>query len=100
MSADGGCIYEVLFVFEETGDIAEELPGESIYLREGIFEISRLLPDARGPQYNFVHLSQERIRKWVVKLGCAFKPVCRREPQLNNCDAIVSVRSRQQGSLR
>lgn len=91
MSADGGCIYEVSFGFEESGDIAEELPGESVYLREGIFEISRLLPDARSPQYDFIHLSEGRIRKCVIELGCAFKPDCRREPRLNNCNAIVSV---------
>lgn len=56
MSADGGGVDEVAFAVEECRDVTKELPGEAIYPREGIFEVSRLLPDDSSLWYDFVDL--------------------------------------------
>ena len=63
MSADSGCVDEISFVLEKRGDVSEELSGESVYPREGIFEVSRLLPNARSPQHDFVYLCEGGVRK-------------------------------------
>jgi len=49
VSTDGSGVYEVTFALEKGGDMAEELPGETVYPCEGIFKISRLFPDAGSP---------------------------------------------------
>ena len=56
MSADGGGVYEVAFALEERRDVTKELPREAIYPCEGIFEVSRLLPDDSSLWYDFVDL--------------------------------------------
>lgn len=79
MSTDSGGVYEVALALEEGGNMAEELPGKTIYPREGIFEVSRLRPDDGSLQHDFVELCQGAVRKCAVRCGSWFKPVHRVE---------------------
>lgn len=83
MSADSGSVDEIALALEEGRDMTEELPGETIYPREGIFEVSRLCPNTRSLQYDFIELCQEAVRKRAVGCGSWFKPVYRVELRNN-----------------
>ena len=96
VSTDGGCVDEIALALEEGRNMAKELPGEAIDPGERVFEVSRLLPDVRGPQYNFVHLLRRIVRdmwlNWDIHSNLAVEGRSIR----TTADVIVSMQSGRQ----